>query len=274
MNNFWVKYTFRFLHISTVVALGGKIIYDYIFPCGTNEISKSQAIFAAVAGTILILSGFINIFILKGKEKMKDNHKFWTGVLHTKFLTCILINYPSNSCIDSIKQTCIQIICLRCCILLCSGHVIYITIFEILQRILDRRKQILKVLMNLEQEILTYQIPYSYQDQCLRENINYLQCMRQNPKILENAIVHSLPFSGAFSNCARLKETFNKNIEKENNLKSQERLMLNPQRQMIKNEYMTILNIKKNQFTSATGFEPVRVNPADFESASLTTRTN
>ena len=41
MNNFWVKYTFRFLHISTVVALGGKIIYDYIFPCGTNEISKS-----------------------------------------------------------------------------------------------------------------------------------------------------------------------------------------------------------------------------------------
>lgn len=40
MNSFWVKYTFRFLHISTVVALGGKIIYDYIFPCGTNEISK------------------------------------------------------------------------------------------------------------------------------------------------------------------------------------------------------------------------------------------
>ena len=36
-----------------------------------------------------MLSGFINIFILRGKEKMKDNHKFWTGALHTKFLTCI-----------------------------------------------------------------------------------------------------------------------------------------------------------------------------------------
>ena len=31
---------------------------------------------------------------------------------------------------------------------------------------------------------------------------------------------------------------------------------------------------KKKKISSATGFEPVRVNPVDFESTSLTTRTN
>lgn len=31
-SEFWIKYLFRVLHIGTVVALGGKIIYDYIFP--------------------------------------------------------------------------------------------------------------------------------------------------------------------------------------------------------------------------------------------------
>lgn len=68
---FWVKYAFRFMHISTVVALGGKIIYNYIFPCDKTIISKEETIFAGVSGLILIIAGIVNIFLLKGKEKLK-----------------------------------------------------------------------------------------------------------------------------------------------------------------------------------------------------------
>jgi len=68
---FWVKYAFRFMHISTVVALGGKIIYDYIFPCDKVVTSKGEAIFAGISGLFLILAGIVNIFLLKGKEKLK-----------------------------------------------------------------------------------------------------------------------------------------------------------------------------------------------------------
>lgn len=69
---FWVKYVFRFFHISTVVALGGKIIYDYLFPCAIKTaLSKGEIIFASVSGAILIIAGIVNIFLLKGKEKLK-----------------------------------------------------------------------------------------------------------------------------------------------------------------------------------------------------------
>lgn len=35
---FWVKYFFRVMHIGSVTALGGRIIYDYLWP-DTSELT-------------------------------------------------------------------------------------------------------------------------------------------------------------------------------------------------------------------------------------------
>lgn len=85
---FVLKYIFRLTHISTVVILGGKIIYDYLFPCGEPANKLGSAIFASICGVLMMVAGFVNIFLLKGKQKLGEKYKFWVSVLHLKLVTC------------------------------------------------------------------------------------------------------------------------------------------------------------------------------------------
>ncbi len=64
---FVLKYIFRLIHISTVVILGGKIIYDFLFPCGEPANKTGSIAFSAVMGILMMIAGFVNIFLLKGK---------------------------------------------------------------------------------------------------------------------------------------------------------------------------------------------------------------
>jgi hypothetical protein len=41
---FWTKYTFRFLHMLSVISLGGKIIGDYMFP--TQDESTTGSVYS------------------------------------------------------------------------------------------------------------------------------------------------------------------------------------------------------------------------------------
>ncbi|CAK92722.1 unnamed protein product (macronuclear) [Paramecium tetraurelia] len=100
---FWVKYVFRVLHIGSVTALGGRIIYDYLWP-DQGEITKSQALFAGISGFLMILAGIVNIFLLKGKEKLKSKNKFWAGTLHLKAITTIIILTPLAKFISRDQQ--------------------------------------------------------------------------------------------------------------------------------------------------------------------------
>lgn len=45
--------------------------------------------FAGVSGLLMIVAGIVNIFLLKGKEKLKSKNKFWAGTLHLKAITSI-----------------------------------------------------------------------------------------------------------------------------------------------------------------------------------------
>ena len=47
-----------------VIALGGKIISDYLFP-NKEELTKGASIFYGTCGVLLIIAGFINTFLLK-----------------------------------------------------------------------------------------------------------------------------------------------------------------------------------------------------------------
>jgi hypothetical protein len=47
--------------------LGGKVIYDCLFPCGEPYNKSGSIAFASVVSVLMMISGFINIFLLKGK---------------------------------------------------------------------------------------------------------------------------------------------------------------------------------------------------------------
>ena len=58
--------------------------------------------------------------------------------------------------------------------------------------------------------IESYDIPYMYQDFCLNEYITYVKCFRENPKLTENGVMYSLPFSNTFTKCGMLKTMWKK----------------------------------------------------------------
>ena len=46
-----------------------------------------------------------------------------------------------------------------------------------------------------------YDIPYAYNDYCVDDYVNYLKCARGTPKIIENVVLYTLPFSNTFTRC-------------------------------------------------------------------------
>mmetsp|Transcript_8449 Transcript_8449/g.9547 ORF Transcript_8449/g.9547 Transcript_8449/m.9547 type:complete len:98 (+) Transcript_8449:42-335(+) len=61
-----------------------------------------------------------------------------------------------------------------------------------------------------QETIDSYDIPYIYQDFCVNEEVEFVKCMRENPRIIENSFVHSVPFSSLFSRCSTLKKVWKK----------------------------------------------------------------
>lgn len=70
---FIFKYIFRTIHMLTVVIIGGNAIFSYLFPCiQTPPLTGSSIAFNTICGLLMMISGFINIFILKVKSKIGD----------------------------------------------------------------------------------------------------------------------------------------------------------------------------------------------------------
>lgn len=58
--------------------------------------------------------------------------------------------------------------------------------------------------------IQSYDVPYMYQDFCVNEYVAFTKCTRENPKIFENGLVYSLPFSSSFTKCSLPKTMWKK----------------------------------------------------------------
>ncbi len=97
------KYIFRFFHIAPVCALSGKVIYDYLFPVDV-ESSKGSNIFSAVCGVLLIIAGFVNTFLLKPKENLKEKRLFWIGLSHLKLVISLIVLTPLFSKITGVSN--------------------------------------------------------------------------------------------------------------------------------------------------------------------------
>ena len=84
---FCLKYFFRLGHMLSVITLGGKVIMDYLFPCLQSQQTTGSNVFFGSMGSLLIISGFVNTYILPGKEKLQNKYSFWMGALQIKMIT-------------------------------------------------------------------------------------------------------------------------------------------------------------------------------------------
>lgn len=102
---FWVKYAFRLAHMASVIFLGGRVLVSYLYPCEGETLTKGNRkimhlgmkIAFAVSGAVLIISGFVNMFILNCKDKLKEHYKLWVSLVHIKLLTSInplIVSHP------------------------------------------------------------------------------------------------------------------------------------------------------------------------------------
>ncbi|KAM3130139.1 hypothetical protein pb186bvf_017742 [Paramecium bursaria] len=73
----------------SVITLGGKIVYEYLFPCQAID-----STFQWIVSILLIISGFSNLYILKPKTTMFEQSTQWIGIVHLKLLTSILLLTP------------------------------------------------------------------------------------------------------------------------------------------------------------------------------------
>ncbi len=82
--------------ISTAL-VSGLIILNYLFSLQSvmsqNPNFKKLHI---IAGTVLIVSGFANIFFIRGKKKLQPQHKPWAQMLYLKFTLGLLMTPLAN----------------------------------------------------------------------------------------------------------------------------------------------------------------------------------
>ena len=93
-----LKFVSRLTHMVTVGILGGSIILNFFF----GEVIKEsvldhpirQGIFTkvfAITGTLLIISGCANIFLIKGGKTVEDKYQYWYYFLALKFIIGLLV---------------------------------------------------------------------------------------------------------------------------------------------------------------------------------------
>ncbi len=82
--------------LSTAI-LSGMIILNYLFDLqSTVAAHPGFKKLHIIAGTVLIVSGLANIFLIKGKKKIMPQHKLWSHLLHLKFFLAILLTPLAN----------------------------------------------------------------------------------------------------------------------------------------------------------------------------------
>jgi len=90
------KYTVRVCHMFSVIALSGKVIFDYLFNTDTSSDTSSsgESPFYAIIGVIMIVSGTINTFLQKPTLTLKEHKPLWMNTMYAKFIITVIICSP------------------------------------------------------------------------------------------------------------------------------------------------------------------------------------
>ena len=90
-----IKFISRLTHMLTVAILSGEIIYNYMYGISAQiQQYPSYKRLHMIVGSLLVLSGFFNIFLIKGKKKLKSHQKIWLHLLELKFVISVLFLTP------------------------------------------------------------------------------------------------------------------------------------------------------------------------------------
>ena len=92
-----VKVVSRIAHMMSTALLSGMVILNYLF--GLHEtFSHIPGIktLHIVCGTVLIVSGFANIFLIRGNKKLLPAHKPWKHMLYFKFFLALFLTPLAN----------------------------------------------------------------------------------------------------------------------------------------------------------------------------------
>lgn len=90
-----IKIISRIAHMFTVAILSGAVILNYMFDLrATLKDEPAYKRLIVISGVILMISGFCNIFLIKGKKKLKPEHKLWGTLLKLKFLITLIFLTP------------------------------------------------------------------------------------------------------------------------------------------------------------------------------------
>eukprot|EP00347_Sterkiella_histriomuscorum_P008172 403346106 len=79
---------------------------NYFF--GLSTILKDNSSFKrlfAIAGAILMISGFCNIFLIKGKKVLKPEHKLWATLLKLKFVLALFLTPLINPLLSNFTSS-------------------------------------------------------------------------------------------------------------------------------------------------------------------------
>lgn len=85
-----IKIISRIAHMFTVAILSGAVVLNYFF--GLSTMLKDEPAYKRlfiISGVILMISGFMNIFLIKGKKQLKPEHKLWATMLKLKFVVAL-----------------------------------------------------------------------------------------------------------------------------------------------------------------------------------------
>ena len=111
-----LKVISRIAHMVSTAILSGIIIMTYLYDLGPVFASKpGLRKLSMILGPVLIISGFANIFLIKGGKKLTRSQKPWIGMLHLKLLLAIIFLTPvlspilrvflkDEASVDSTKQ--------------------------------------------------------------------------------------------------------------------------------------------------------------------------
>ena len=96
------KYTVRVCHMFSVIALSGKVMYDYLFRnnqetadiSGSSTSSSGESAFYGIIGVLMIISGTINTFLQKPTLTLKEHKPLWMNTMYAKFILTTIVCSP------------------------------------------------------------------------------------------------------------------------------------------------------------------------------------
>ena len=92
--------------MASIAVFTGLVVFNYFFDLKkTHGDNPTYKRLLHISSILLIVTGFANIFLIKGKRKLQPKHKGWLILLKVKFILGLtltpLINFPLKLFIDS-----------------------------------------------------------------------------------------------------------------------------------------------------------------------------